>query len=91
MASMSSSGETFLDSLRAFFSSALAVFLSVFSFPFPGFFVFLPILDDCLFTRRKTVSVLMTVNDGTTTEKNRVLSSCARVSLRFYMMNVSLT
>lgn len=41
--SMSSSGESFLDSLRARFSSALAVFFSVFSFPFPGFFVFFPI------------------------------------------------
>lgn len=39
---MSSSGETFLDSRRALFSSALAVFFSVFSFPLPGFFVFFP-------------------------------------------------
>ncbi|KAF2610199.1 hypothetical protein F2Q70_00009083 [Brassica cretica] len=41
---MSSSGESFLPSRRAFFSSALAVFLSVFSLPFPAFFVFFPIL-----------------------------------------------
>lgn len=44
MASMSSSGESFLPSLRAFFSSALAVFLSVFSLPLPAFFVFFPML-----------------------------------------------
>lgn len=44
IASMSSSGESFLPSRRAFFSSALAVFLSVFSFPLPAFFVFFPIL-----------------------------------------------
>ena len=43
IASISSSGESFLDSLRAFFSSAFAVFFSVFSLPFPGFFVFFPI------------------------------------------------
>lgn len=48
MASMSSSGESFLPSRRAFFSSALAVFLSVFSFPLPGFFVFFPMFDVCL-------------------------------------------
>nr|GME17129.1 ADP,ATP carrier protein 1, mitochondrial-like [Ipomoea batatas] len=41
---MSSSGESFLDALLDFFSSAFAVFLSVFSLPFPGFFVFFPIL-----------------------------------------------
>lgn len=40
---MSSSGESFLPSRRAFFSSALAVFLSVFSLPLPAFFVFFPI------------------------------------------------
>jgi len=44
MASMSSSGESFLVSLRAFFSSAFAVFFSVFSLPLPGFLVFFPIL-----------------------------------------------
>jgi hypothetical protein len=48
MASMSSSGESFLPSRRAFFSSALAVFLSVFSFPVPGFLVFFPLFDVCL-------------------------------------------
>lgn len=45
---MSSSREIFLSSLRALFSSAFAVLLSVFSLPFPGFFVFFPILSLCL-------------------------------------------
>lgn len=43
IASMSSSSETLRPSRRARFSSPFAVFLSVFSLPFPGFFVFLPI------------------------------------------------
>jgi hypothetical protein len=43
MASISSSGESFFSSLRARFTSAFAVFFSVFSFPLPGFFVFFPI------------------------------------------------
>lgn len=44
MASISSSGESFLDSRRALFSSAFTVFLSVFSLPFPGFLFFFPIV-----------------------------------------------
>ena len=51
IASMSSSWSSFFSSRRARFSEAFAVFLSVFSLPFPGFFCFFPVMATTLSLR----------------------------------------